>query len=55
LHISHGKPDINGSVNWTTLAPELLQELKMQGVTDVRVEFLQDVAALPLEKDAPNV
>jgi len=55
LHISHGKPDINGRVNWTTLAPELLQELKMQGVTDVRVEFLQDEAALPLEKDAPNV
>ena len=55
LHISHGKQDINGRVNWTTLAPELLQELKMQGVTDVRVEFLQDEAALPLEKDAPNV
>jgi len=55
LHISHGKPDISGRVNWTNLAPELLQELKMQGVTDVRVESLPDEAALPLEKAAPNV
>jgi hypothetical protein len=55
LHISHGKPDISGRVNWTTLAPELLQELKMQGVTDVRVESLPDEAALPLDRKAPNV
>jgi len=55
LHISHGKPDINGRVNWTTLAPELLQELKMQGVTDVRVESLPDEAALPLNRETPNV
>ena len=55
LHISHGKPDINGRVNWTTLAPELLQELKMLGVTDVRVESLPDEAALPLDRETPNV
>ena len=55
LHISHGKPDISGRVNWTTLAPELLQELKIQGVTDVRVESLPDEAALPLDRESPNV
>ena len=55
LHISHGKPDISDRVNWTTLAPELLQELKMQGVTDVRVESLPDEAALPLDRETPNV
>jgi hypothetical protein len=55
LHISHGKPDISGRVNWTTLAPELLQELKMQGVTDVRVESLPDETALPLDRETPNV
>ena len=55
LHISHGKLDISGRVNWTTLAPELLQELKMQGVTDVRVEPLTDEAALPLDRETPNV
>ena len=55
LHIAHGKPDISGRVNWTTLAPELLQELKMQGVTDVRVESLPDEAALPLDRETPNV
>ena len=55
LHISHGKPDISGRVNWTILAPELLQELKMQGVTDVRVESLPDEAALPLDRETPNV
>ena len=55
LHISHGKPDISGRVNWTTLAPELLQELKMQGVTDVRVESLPDEASLPLYRETPNV
>jgi hypothetical protein len=55
LHISHGKPDISGRVNWTILAPELLQELKMQGVTAVRVESLPDEAALPLDRETPNV
>ena len=55
LHIAHGKPDISGRVNWTTLAPELLQELKMQGVTDVRVESLPDEATLPLDRETPNV
>ena len=55
LHISHGKTEGNGKVNWTTLAPELLQELKIQGVTDVRVESLPDEAALPLDRETPNV
>jgi hypothetical protein len=59
LHISHGKPDINGKVNWSTLAPELLQELQNQGVTDVQVESLPDTVAMTasneLPKKAPNV
>ena len=59
LHISHGKPDSNGRVNWTTLAPELLQELKAQGVSDVKIESLPEVPAISasndLPKEAPNV
>jgi hypothetical protein len=59
LHISHGKPDINGKVNWSTLAPELLQELKAQGVSDVKIESLPDTVAMTasneLPKKAPNV
>jgi len=56
LHISHGKPDISGRVNWTTLAPELLQELKAQGVSDVKIESLPEVpASNDLHKEAPNV
>jgi hypothetical protein len=55
LHISHGKPEGNGKVNWTTLAPELLQELKTQGVTDVRVESLPDALVDPTPQESPNV
>ena len=59
LHISHGKPDINGRANWTALAPELLQELKAQGVSDVKIESLPEASAITanndLPKDAPNV
>jgi hypothetical protein len=59
LHISHGKPDSNGRVNWTTLAPELLQELKAQGVSDVKIESLPEAPAITagndLPKEAPNV
>jgi hypothetical protein len=59
LHISHGKPDISGRVNWTALAPELLQELKAQGVSDVKIESLPEVPAISasndLPKEAPNV
>jgi hypothetical protein len=55
LHISHGKPEGNGKVNWTTLAPELLQELKTQGVTDVRVESLPDALVNPTPQESPNV
>ena len=55
LHISHGKPEGNGKVNWTTLAPELLQELKTQGVTDVRVEPLPDALVNPTPQESPNV
>ena len=55
LHISHGKPEGNGKVNWTTLAPELLQELKTQGVTDVRVESLPDALLNPTPQESPNV
>jgi hypothetical protein len=59
LHIAHGKPDGEGKVNWSTLAPELLQELKNQGVTDVKVESLPDTVAMKasneLPKEAPNV
>ena len=55
LHISHGKPDISGRVNWTALAPELLQELKAQGLTDVRVESLPDAALNSSSEESPNV
>jgi len=55
LQISHGESESNGKVNWTALAPELLQELKTQGVTDMRVESLPDEAALPLGRETPNV
>ena len=59
LHISHGKLDISGRVNWTTLAPELLQELKAQGVSDVKIESLPEASAITanndLPKEAPNV
>jgi len=55
LHISHGKPEDNGKVNWTTLAPELLQELKTQGVTDVRVESFPDTLLDPTPQESPNV
>jgi len=55
LHISHGKPEGNGKVNWKTLAPELLQELKTQGVTDVRVEPLPDALVNPTPQESPNV
>jgi hypothetical protein len=44
LHISHGKQDVRGNVNWTTLASELLQELKTQGLQDVKIESLPDPA-----------
>ena len=59
LHISHGKPDGSGRVNWTALAPELLQELKAQGVSDVKIESLPEASAITgsddLPKEAPNV
>ena len=55
LHILHGKPEGNGKVNWTTLAPELLQELKTQGVTDVRVESFPDALLNPTQQESPNV
>jgi len=59
LHIAHGKPDSSGRVNWTALAPELLQELKAQGVSDVKIESLPEAlvntASNDLPKDEPNV
>jgi len=55
LHILHGKPEGKGKVNWTTLAPELLQELKTQGVTDVRVESFPDTLLDPTPQESPNV
>jgi hypothetical protein len=55
LHISHGKPDGSGRVNWTTLAPELLQELKTQGVTDVKVDSVPDTLLNPTPQESPNV
>jgi hypothetical protein len=63
LQVLHGTPERNGKVNWSMLAPDLLQELKTQGVTDVRVVPLPEEVArtetsaessdLPQEK--PNV
>jgi len=59
LHISHGSQDGNGKVNWTALAPELLQELKAQGVSDVKIESLPEASTITasndLPKEAPNV
>jgi len=55
LHILHGKPEGNCKVNWTTLAPELLQELKTQGVTDVRVESFPDTLLDTTQQESPNV
>jgi hypothetical protein len=55
LHILHGKTESNGKVNWTALAPELLQELKAQGLTDVRVESLPDAMANSTPQESPNV
>ena len=59
LHISHGKPDSNGKVNWSALAPELLQELKTQGVSDVKIESLPETQAIiasnDLSQESPNV
>jgi hypothetical protein len=55
LQVLHGTPESNGKVNWAMLAPELLQELKTQGVTDVKVAQLTDVAALPSGEESPNV
>ena len=59
LHISHGSQDGNGKVNWTALAPELLQELRTQGLSDVKIESLLEAAAMTasndLPKEAPNV
>jgi hypothetical protein len=55
LHISHGSQDGNGKVNWTALAPNLLQELKTQGVTDVRVESMPEAVANISPQESPNV
>ena len=54
LHIAHGKPDGEGKVNWSTLAPELLQELKNQGVSDVKIESLPDTVAMTASNDLPK-
>ena len=40
LHISHGTKDNNGRLNWASLAPSLVQELKAKGVEAVRVDSL---------------
>jgi len=59
LHISHGSQDGNGKVNWTALTPELLQELKAQGVSDVKIESLPEAPGIigsdDLPKEASNV
>jgi hypothetical protein len=55
LQVLYGKPDEDGKVNWLALAPKLLQELKTQGLSDVRVEQLPDPTALLSDKEAPNV
>jgi hypothetical protein len=54
LHISHAKPDSNDKVNWSALAPELLQELKTQGLSDVKIESLSDAAANITRNDLPK-
>jgi hypothetical protein len=59
LHISHGTSESNDKVNWTALAPELLQELKAQGLSDVKFDALfgeaDQTAVTDLPKEVPNV
>jgi hypothetical protein len=59
LYISHGTPESNDKVNWTVLAPELLQELKAQGLSDVKFDALfgevGQTAVTDLPKEVPNV
>jgi hypothetical protein len=59
LHISHGTPESNDKVNWTALAPELLQELKAQGLSDVKFDSLlgepAQTAVIDTPREAPNV
>jgi hypothetical protein len=45
LQVLHGTPESSGKVNWAKLAPELLQELRTQGVADVRVASLPEEVA----------
>jgi hypothetical protein len=54
LHISHGSQDGNGKVNWTALTPELLQELKAQGVSDVKIESLPEAPGITGSDDLPK-
>jgi hypothetical protein len=55
LQVSHGSQDGNGKVNWTALAPGLLQDLKIQGITDVRIESLPNAALQTEAQESPNV
>jgi len=59
LHISHGTPESNDKVNWIALAPELLQELKAQGLSDVKFDSLlgepAQTAVIDTHREAPNV
>ena len=55
LQVSHGSQDDNGKVNWTVLAPGLLQELKAQGISDVRIESLPNASLIPEAQESPNV
>ena len=59
LHISHESQAGNGKVNWSTLKPMLIQELKTQGLKDVKIESLSEAVAMTasndLPKESPNV
>ena len=55
LQILHGTPETNGQVNWAVLAPQLLQELRTQGLTDVRVDSMPDEAMESVRQESPNV
>lgn len=55
LHVSHGSPDNTGHVNWQLLTPKLLEELKLSGITDVKVAPFYEAAPGTDQQDSPNV
>ena len=55
LQVSHGSPDNTGHVNWQLLTPKLLEELKLSGITDVKVAPFHEAAPGTDQQDSSNV